>query len=586
MASSSEKLASVRKILSEQGLDGFLLPYSDAYQNEFLPPDAKLLAWLTGFTGSAGFAVILKDKACVFSDGRYTLQLKKEIDARLYEMADMTVYPPEKWLAGNAGAGAKIGYDPWLSTPEQLARVEKEAALVTLVAVDNNPVGTVWTDRPESKRGTVEVFPEKFAGRSAADKCKVLGADLKKQGVSAALISMPDSIAWLLNVRGNDVPYVPVVLSYLVLHADGGADWFINARRVSVEVKKHIGNVRIVAPGDMEATLRKLSGPVLVDPRRSAVKLKQILESAKIAVKEGTDPCIEPRAIKTEAELNGIREAHLRDAQAMARFLHWVDTANDQTESSIGEKTQAFRALSNTYRGPSFTPIVGFNENGAIVHYHVPEGQTGKKIQKPGLLLIDSGGQYMDGTTDITRTVAIGQPTADMKTQFTRVLKGHIAVATACFPEGTTGVQVDSLARQPLWQAGQDFAHGTGHGVGTYLGVHEDSANISPRGTKAFKPGMVITNEPGYYREGEFGIRIENVLIVRNAGISPDTKKRMLVFETVTFAPIDLRLVDASMLSDEEKEWLNAYHAQVFKVVSPQLEPAVKAWLKEATEKI
>ncbi len=589
------RLNALRTELARQGLDGFIIPRTDEYQGEFLPPGAERVAWLTGFTGSAGVAVVLKDRAVVMTDGRYQIQVRRQVDGALFETGDSTKIPAADWLAEHAAEGSVIGYDPRLHTVEQLRVLEmkcRNAGLV-LKACAVNPVDAIWTDRPAPPESAVAIFPEVYAGRSAHDKRQDLAAALTKKKAHAYVFTLPDSIAWLLNIRGGDVPHTPVALSYAVLHeADGGVDWFINPERVPAAVKRHLGNaVRVVAPEGLEKTLtdvaraaRDAGRPVLLDYKRAPVRFRLLLEQAGAEVRDEKDICIQPRACKNAAEIAAMENAHIRDGAAMARFLFWLEQEAPKgtlTEMDVGAQLETFRAADPKYRTSSFESIVGFGANGAIVHYRaVPE--TNAKIVPPGLLLVDSGGQYEDGTTDITRTVAVGAPDAEMRDRFTRVLRGHIALARAKFPDGATGAQLDTLARFPLWEKGLDYAHGTGHGVGCYLSVHEEAASISPRGHEPVRAGMIISNEPGYYKEGGYGIRIESLVLAEEAG-KTESGVSMLSFRTLTFAPIERRMIMAELLTADEKDWLNAYHASVFQRVSPLVSKEVAAWLKQAT---
>ncbi|MCB1530885.1 MAG: aminopeptidase P family protein [Rhodospirillales bacterium] len=589
----SKRLEALRQILKQEGLEGYFQPYGDAYQNHFLPPSEERLAWLSGFTGSAGFAVVLMESAVVMSDGRYRVQLKKQIDSALYETGDFTKVSAGKWLAERAKSGAKIGYDPDLLTIAQIEKIEAalEGCSISLQPMEKNPVDLLWgADRPERQTAPVRIFPEKIAGLDISQKIsKVSEVLLKKQKnepLEAFILTSPASLSWLLNVRSSEVKYLPVVLSRAILYADGTLDWFVEPARVTAEIKDHIGpGVRVCAPEEMEAVLKAQAGPVGVDFENAPIRFKNILTDSGTKIQNIKDPCVSLKACKTPAEIEGIKEAHIRDGAALATFLHWVSeqAGSGICEGDIAEKSTQVRAVSNSYQGPSFPPIIGFGENGAIIHYTLAAGEKGAPVKPPGLLLMDTGGQYVDGTTDITRTVAIGEPTEEMRRHFTLVLKGHINLALARFPEGATGAQLDILARRALWEEGLDYAHGTGHGVGTNLDVHEESATISPRGQRAFEAGMVITNEPGYYREGQYGIRIENVMTVEEAGPCSDTPQKMMRFKTLSLAPIDRNLIERALLTEEELEWLNAYHAEVYAKISPHLEEGVRRWLRAAT---
>lgn len=586
---SFEKLSALRGVLKSNGVDGFIVPRTDEYQNEFVPECFERLAWLTGFTGSAGHAVILETSAAVFSDGRYTIQLRQQIDSALYEAGDSTRVTIPDWLGASAKTGSVIGYDPKLHTHKQLQVIATKLAEknITLKALDKNPIDMIWADRPSEPLVPVEIFPEEFAGRSSAEKRVGIGQYIKDLGCKAAIISLPDSIAWLLNIRGKDVAHNPVALSYAVLHDDGQLEWFIASAKISPDIVRAIGNtVQIFPPDEIEKRIAALNDgdarPVLIDTQRSSEYFLQLLKKSGIAAVEGKDPCVIPKSVKTPEEQNAMRGAHIRDGAAVTKFLCWLsNNAEGQSEISIADKLEAFRKADPLYRDSSFETICGWAGNGAIVHYRAEE-KTAATISGAGLLLIDSGAQYADGTTDITRTVAVDAPTAEMKDRFTRVLKGHIALATARFPQGTTGAQLDSLARQALWQEGLDYAHGTGHGVGCYLSVHEEAASISPRGNESVLPGMILSNEPGYYKENAYGIRIENLILCQQEAMAEDGRP-LLYFETLTLAPIDLTLVDFDLLTPFERDWLGAYHKRVREVIGPMLNVDEHNWLDNIT---
>lgn len=581
-----DKLEALRKVMAAQGLDGFIVPRADEYQGEFVAAYAARLRWLTGFTGSAGSVVVLSGKAAVFTDARYTIQLRNQIDPALYETFDIANKKPALWIAEQADEGQVIGYDPWLHSARDIETLEKAGEEKSLVFKPvENPVDQIWSGQPPRPQEPVSVFPDEIAGASPSDKYVQVKEILVKAKVQSCIIALPSSLAWFLNVRGNDVPYHPLVLSYAIVHADEEKiQWFVDDAKITKEVRAHLGSaVEIIPPEDIGRCVDELSGTVALDFARSSIWFKQRLEGRNIKIVDLKDPTVDLKAVKTQAEQKSIRAAHIRDGVALVKFLCWLDEhAQGQSEISVADKLEAFRAQDKTYRGPSFPTISGFAGNGAIVHYRATK-KSDKRIEGSGLLLVDSGGQYPGGTTDITRTIAIGAPTQEMKENFTRVLKGHIGVARARFPEGTTGVQIDVLARQPLWEAGLDYAHGTGHGVGCYLSVHEEAANLSPRGHDALKAGMLLSNEPGYYKEGAYGIRIENLILVKEDGICADTGKKMLGFETVSFAPIDLNLVEKDMLSPAEIAWLDAYHKTVAENLSPSLEADQQAWVLSRT---
>ncbi|MGB4107147.1 MAG: aminopeptidase P family protein [Alphaproteobacteria bacterium] len=578
MKKAAEKLSALRATLKKRGLAGFIVPRISEYQGEFVAAYAERLEWLTGFTGSAGTALVLQGKAAIITDGRYTIQLAQQADKKIYEFLNNPKTTASKWLAENAGNGDVIGYDPWLLTAKQVETFEKTFAEknIKFTATDGNPVDDLWTDQPAFPREKTEIFPEEFAGVSSKEKRTSICKTLKEKNLAACVITVPDSLMWLLNVRGADVEYTPVVLSFGILHANGKVEWFVHAEKITPDVKKNIGNdVEVADPGEIEKRIKALKGKIGLDFTRSPVWFKITLGDKAIDFK---DPCIDPKAIKNPAETKALRAAHIRDGAALTAFLHWLQTNKEKDELEIVSKLEEFRRKNNSYRGPSFSTISGWAANGAIVHYRADE-KTNTKINPPGLLLLDSGGQYNDGTTDITRTVAIGSPTEEMKTSFTLVLKGHIAVAKAKFPQGTTGAQIDALARAPLWDSGLDYSHGTGHGVGCFLSVHEESASLSLRGTEPLKEGMFLSNEPGYYKEGEYGIRIENLVLITDQGKTADGDM-LLGFETLSFVPIDRALIIKEMLTPDELDWINAYHAQVLKLIGPRLDEPVRVWLE------
>jgi Xaa-Pro aminopeptidase len=587
-APAEERLSALRAALAQADLHGFLVPRADEHQGEYVPRAAERLAFLTGFTGSAGLAIVLAERAAVFVDGRYTLQVEAEVDQRLYEICHLTKTPPWDWIAGAAQPGQRIACDPWLHTPDGLARLKAAAAKAgaTLVPVPN-AVDAVWADRPAPPTAPVVPHGAEFAGQPSGEKRAALAEKLAADGVAAAVITLPDSIAWLLNVRGGDVSHSPLPLSFAILTCDGTVDWFLDPRKVTPELAPHLGaEVRVRGPGEFGDALAQFKGKkVQVDPATAAAWIFDRLEEGGATIVRDADPCLMPKACKNEVELQGIRSAHRRDGAALTKFLGWVAREAPKggvREMAAADKLEAFRRQSNLLRDLSFGTISGSGPNGAIVHYRASE-KTNRELEPGELYLVDSGGQYPDGTTDVTRTVAIGPPAAEMKKHFTLVLKGHIALATARFPAGTSGSQLDALARLALWREGLDYDHGTGHGVGHYLCVHEGPQRISKLpNTVALKPGMIVSNEPGYYRTGAYGIRIENLVAVAKLGES-EAGGDLLGFETLTLAPIDRALVDASLLSAEEIAWLDAYHSRVRAEIGPQLEGADRAWLEEAT---
>jgi Xaa-Pro aminopeptidase len=583
------RLAALRAELKRRGLDGFIQPRSDEYQGEYVPPSAERLRFLTGFTGSWGLVIVLAERAAIFVDGRYTLQVKDQVDPALYEHVHSSLTPPAEWLAKNAPAGARIGFDPWLHTPSELAGLGEAAkkAGAALVPVEGNPADAVWPDRPPAPAAPILPHGLEFAGRSAADKRRSVGEALAKDKTDAAVLTLPEAVAWLLNVRGGDVPRTPLPLSTAIVHADGSVDWFVDPRKIGAELEGHLGaEVRRHPPAALAGALAALAGKtVRLDPATAAQWFFDRLEAAGATIRREADPTRLAKACKNEVELAGFRAAHRRDGAAVSKFLAWVAVEAPKggvSERAAADRLERFRRESNLLRDLSFDTISGAGPNGAIVHYRVTES-TDRRLAPGELYLVDSGGQYPDGTTDVTRTVAIGAPTAEMRRHFTLVLKGHIALATARFPAGTTGSQLDAIARLALWREGLDYDHGTGHGVGHYLSVHEGPQRISKLpNTVALQPGMVVSNEPGYYKTGAYGIRIENLVAVAVVGRT-ESGADQLGFETLTLAPIDRALVDPVLLTGEERAWLDAYHARVRAEIGPQLDAAARAWLEAAT---
>jgi Xaa-Pro aminopeptidase len=592
-ATCGPRLNALRAELAKQGLDGFVIPHSDDHQNEYLPANAERLAWLTAFTGSAGTAVVLKDKAAIFVDGRYTLQVRKQSDISLFEPHDLVTEGPQGWLPDHLSPGAKLGYDPWLLTVNGVATLKRavEKAGGSLVGCIKNPLDAVWTDRPGSPMAKVLPHPFNLSGEESPSKRARLADLLKKAKADAAAITLCDSICWLFNIRGSDIPHTPFVVAFAILYADGGAELFLDEQKCTPELKTHLGDgVTLKTISEFVVALDRLKDKsVLADPSTAASAIFDRLNQAGAKVICGADPCQLPKACKNPLEIEGARRAHIRDGAALSRFLAWFSRealSGTLTEIEAAEALEGFRRATNCLSDLSFDSISGAGANGAIVHYRVTRS-TNRVIVRNETFLIDSGAQYPDGTTDVTRTLIVGTPTADMKDRFTRVLKGHIALATVRFPQGTIGMQLDSFARRPLWEAGLDYDHGTGHGVGSYLAVHEGPQNISKRPvTQALLPGMICSNEPGYYKTGEYGIRIENLVVVSEPKSITGGERPMMEFETITLAPIDLDLVEPTLLNEGERAWLNAYHARVFKTLSPLLDDETTAWLKQATRTI
>jgi Xaa-Pro aminopeptidase len=585
------RLAAFREELLRRHLTGFVIPRADQQQNEYVAPSEERLAWLTGFTGSAGLAVVLNRAAAIFVDGRYTLQAAKQVDGNAWNVAPLVDPPPETWLAEHLVAGDRLGFDPWLHTfaaAERLAATCAKAG-AELVAVDSNPLDSVWTERPAPPLGTVAIHGPQFAGESAADKLGRIRAEIARLGVEALVLSDSHAVAWTFNIRGADVSHTPLPLSYALVPSNGRPTIFIDHRKLSNSARDHLEQSADVAePGALTAALSEWAGrgaSIGLDSTTAADVLSRLITSCGGNAVRGSDPVSLLKAVKNATEIKGTRVAHRRDAAALARFLAWIDReapSGALTEIDTVEALETFRRETGALKDVSFPTIAGTGPNGAIVHYRVTR-KTNRRIVPGDLLLIDSGAQYQDGTTDVTRTIAIGEPTAEMRDRFTRVLRGHIAIATAVFPDGTSGAQLDSLARQFLWQAGLDFDHGTGHGVGSYLSVHEGPARISKIGAAPLKRGMILSNEPGYYRTDGFGIRIENLELVVATEIE-GAERPMNAFEALTLAPIDRRLIDLAMLSAQELTWLNDYHARVRHEVRPLLDEATKVWLDAATE--
>ncbi len=566
-------------MLAEE-VQGFIVPRTDEYQGEYVPECAERLKWLTGFTGSAGVAVVLIDKAVVMSDGRYTIQLASQVDPSLYETANSQEVKMVDWAKKNVSKGDVIGYDPRLHTVEQIEELEK--AKLNLKPVAPNLVDQIWQDRPKAPQSNVELFPETIAGKNSLQKIEDVMAFLKEKDADAVLITLSDSVAWLLNIRGFDIAHIPVALSYVVVFADGSVQWYINEKRLDAEVKLSLPpKTQIIPHEQIDILLQKFSGlKVMLDPKRSSVWFDRVLRYAGAEIIHEKDPCIDMRACKTAAEQSAMKKAHVRDGVAMVKFLKWFEEHAPQeelTELSVEERLNEFRGQAEEFRDTSFDTIAGYGANGAIVHYRATEGSS-KTIKKDNLLLLDSGAQYCDGTTDITRTLSVGTPTAEMIERNSYVLKAHIALATVVFKKETLGKELDAICRKPMKGKGLDYAHGTGHGVGCYLSVHEEAAmGISPRAKAPLQAGMILSNEPGYYEEGAYGIRIENLIQTK------ENEDGKLYFETITVVPFDKNLINVSLLSDEERQWVNDYHARVCKTLSPLLDDEHQVWLEGAT---
>ena len=593
MSTHHDRLAALRDQLARDRLDGFVVPLTDEHMSEYVGAYAQRLAWLTGFQGSAGTAVVLLEAAAIFTDGRYTLQVREQVSADDWQFVGVPQASVAGWLAEHAADGARIGYDPWLHTRAWLT--EAKAALAekgaVLVPVDTNPVDAVWPDRPAPSDARLTVHADTVAGANSAAKRAGIADWLAEKRADAVVLSALDSIAWALNVRGGDVDHTPVALAYAIVGSDGTTDLFVAPEKIDDAVRQHLGNaVRIHDRAAFAGALAGYAGKrVVADPERAVSAIFDALEAGGATVVRLRDPVVLQKALKNPAEVAGHRAASARDGAALTRFLRWVETEcvkGGQTELSAAARLLAFRAEGGVLLDLSFPSISATGAHGAIPHYHVT-GESNAPILPGQLYLIDSGGQYADGTTDVTRVMPIGAPTPEMRDRFTRVLKGHIAIATAVFPDGTMGGQIDSFARRPLWEAGLDFAHGTGHGIGSYLAVHEGPQRIAKPdypGGAALEPlraGMMLSNEPGYYKAGEYGIRIENLLLIEErsiAGADPD--RVMLGFETLTFAPIERDMIDPALLTPDELSWLNAYHATVTQIIGPLLEGEDRSWLE------
>src|SRR3954468_4624238 len=591
MSSYADRLAALREQLKAEKLDGFVVPLTDEHMSEYVGSYAQRLAWLTGFQGSAGSAAVLPEEAAIFVDGRYTLQVRDQVDGAHWSYQSVPETSVADWLKTHAPDGGRIGYDPWLHTKDWVARAKEALAEkgAELVAVRRNPIDAVWADKPEPSKARLVVQPDDLAGKSSAAKRQEMADWLREQKADAAVLSALDSIAWTFNVRGADVEHTPVALSFALVNEDGTAELFVAPEKIGDDVRQHLGNgVRVHGRDEFEAHLGSLAGKIVVaDPERAVAAIFEALEKAGARVVQKRDPAVLPKALENQAEISGHRAAQARDGAALTRFLHWISIEAPKggvDELKAVEKLHQLRQACGDLRDTSFDTISGAGPNGAIVHYRVTE-ETNRPLEMDSIYLVDSGGQYPDGTTDVTRTVVIGTPTAEMRDRFTRVLKGHIALGSQIFPDGTRGTQLDVLARQFLWSAGLDYAHGTGHGVGSSLAVHEGPQRISPAGSsqaggdEPLRAGMFLSNEPGYYKTGEYGIRIENLVLVEPREIA-GAEKKMLGFETLTFAPIDRKLVEVALLSPEEREWLNGYHAEVLRIVGPQLEGEVGEWLE------
>jgi Xaa-Pro aminopeptidase len=584
-----DKVKALRAQMKKYGVQGFIIPSSDEFQGEYVPAHARRLKWLTDFDGSAGAAVVLEKKAAFFTDGRYTLQAATQLEGKPFTIFNSGSKPFPTWLKEEAKG--VVGYDPWLHTPSQVRWMKRFAdeGDFKLKPVPNL-VDACWKDQPRPGMKPALVHEERYSGKPSADKRKDLVGLLKEKNAAAVLLTAPDSICWLLNIRGQDVPRTPFLLSYAIVYATGRVVLFVPTKKITKEVRKHLGpavQIKLLEEKAILSELAQTKGKVvLADPSGAASWFFDALKKVGARIQEGEDPCLLPKAMKNPVELAGMRRAHERDAAAVIKLLAWLEKETrkgELTELDVVKKLEDFRRESDMLKDLSFDTIAGFGPNGAIVHYRATE-KTNRAIKPGSLLLLDSGGQYPDGTTDITRTVAIGKPKPKHREHFTRVLKGHIRLARARFPEGTTGGQLDALARFSLWQAGLDYDHGTGHGVGSYLSVHEGPQRISKGGTAPLKEGMIISNEPGYYEEGSHGIRIESLVAVKESRTGDG--KKFLDFETITLVPLDRRLVDKKMMNMIEIRWLNLYHKRVYETLAARLPRPARLWLRKATRPI
>lgn len=583
------RVNAIREWLAQHNIDALLVPHEDEYLGEYVPAHNERLHWLTGFTGSAGAAVITKDKAAIFVDGRYTVQVTKQVPADLFEYRHLIEEPALDWIKDHLANGASVAIDPRMHNSAWLDMAQaKLADALELKILDSNPIDELWHDRPAPVVSDVRLMATEAVGQSSESKRQEIAELVKKAGADSAVITALDSICWLLNVRGLDVSRLPVLLSHAILHSDSSVEYFLDPARLPAEFNAHVGaGVTVHHPEALQARLETLTGKnVLVDPATSNAWFKLVLQNAGASVVSKADPCLMPKAAKNAVEIAGMKACHIRDGVAMSKFLSWLDAevvaGNLHDEATLADKLEAFRSEDPTLMDLSFDTISAAGGNAAMCHYNHENQPEPGKLELNTLYLVDSGGQYLDGTTDITRTIAIGQPSQEMIKQFTLALKGHIGVARARFPKGTRGYQIDTLARQHLWAEGYDYDHGTGHGVGHFLSVHEGPASISKKQIDVpLTEGMVLSNEPGYYRADAFGIRIENLELVVETPTNGDFP--VLSFESLTRCPIDKRNINVDMLTRPELAWLNDYHQKVWDEISPLVEGDVKEWLRQAT---
>jgi Xaa-Pro aminopeptidase len=579
----AQKLAGLRQKLNSLGLAGFIIPRTDEHQNEYIAPYGERLKWLTGFTGSAGISVVLKDKAAVFSDGRYILQMAQEVDPSLFSCHHMTTTPPSQWMGPFLKEGQRIGYDPWLHTARDLAQWAHSLPGIEMVPCVSNPLDDLWQDRPPRPEAPIEVHPLIYGGVASAQKISLLLDSLSVTQADAFLLSAPDSICWLLNIRGRDIPYTPAALLFFILFKEGKGILLTHGHPVSPEVRAWLGpSITLVDLKDHDfpwASLQHLK--VLVDQRTAAVQIHHNLEAVDAICIPSEDPCLLPKAVKNETEVAGAFQAHCRDGVALVRFIRWFEAHGlGATEIECAQQLLSFRQKGDLFLEPSFPTIAAAGEHGAIIHYHATP-QSNKKVAAGSLFLLDSGGQYPDGTTDVTRVFILGEATSEHKDRYTSVLKGHISLAAIEFPQGTKGQDLDVLARQFLWKKNLDYDHGTGHGVGSCLSVHEGPQRISRGGIGGvpLQAGMILSNEPGFYKGGDYGIRIENLMVVEK--VSPSSP--WLRFSPLTLVPLEKKLMDKTQLTSHEIAWIDDYHEKVFQALSPRLEGPEREWLREAT---
>ncbi|MEM9592347.1 MAG: aminopeptidase P family protein [Pseudomonadota bacterium] len=594
-AASGDRVTALLRELKRRRLKGFLVPHSDQHQNEFLPPSEERLAWLTGFTGSAGVAIVTDSGSALFVDGRYILQAPKQVDTDLFEVLQIPKAKPSEWLKSTLVKGNAVGYDPRLHTISEIERLTKtlDAAGIRLTPVNENPIDKIWgKERPAPPRAEIFAQPLELAGKSPGEKLMQVQMDLVDAEHDAVLLTAPDSLCWLFNYRGGDIKHTPVALAYAIVPAKGRPTLFIDPEKVGEPMRIALKPfTEIAAPDQLDEALTELAktgAKIRLDTGSASMRFANVIKAAGGKHVAGDDPCTLPKAIKTDAEQEGTRNAHVRDGVAMARFLAWLDEVAETgrvDEVSAAIKLEDFRRESGQLKDISFDTIAASGPHGAVVHYR-PTNDAKRVLDKNSLFLIDSGGQYVDGTTDVTRTIGVGKPTAEMKRHYGLVLRCHIAIAAARFPEGSRGQDLDPFARGPLWAAGLDFDHGTGHGVGSYLSVHEGPQRLSRLGTEELEPGMILSNEPGFYRKDEYGIRLENLVLVKPAEDIEGGERKMLSFETLTIVPFDRRLIDPKQLMPWELAWLNDYHARVRETIEPLIASEDRPWLRHATAPI